>query len=196
MRRITLAIITLACTLTLPTGQVQAQFPLTIVAGPTISTVSADGYDTSSKTGFFVAAGTALPLNETVALLPFVGYVQKGAKFDGGTASYDYIEIPVQLGVQFPLNERLDLGLSAGPQVSFNVNCDEDGYDCSQYDDFKSTEFGILFGGSLGFPLTEQLGGSIGADYDLGLTDLFDSEGSFKNRVLYLWVSVTAMIGG
>jgi hypothetical protein len=138
MSKYAASILMLACSLALPASQARGQIPLTVVAGPAISTISTDEYDTSSKTGFFVAAGTAVPLGERFAILPFVGYVQKGADFDGGTASYDYIEIPVQLGAQFPLGERLSLGLSAGPEVGFNVKCDEDGIDCSkEYDDFN-----------------------------------------------------------
>lgn len=189
----------LACALGSLIEPVGAQIPVDIVAGPTISTVSTDAYDTKSKVGIFVAAGTAFPLSEKLFVSPYVGYVQKGTEFDDGTSgSYDYIEIPVFLGTQIPLNERWSLGISAGPQVAFNVRCDEDGYDCSQYEDFKRTEFGVIGGVGVGFPLSEAHVLSFGGTYDLGLTDVFSSEGdfSYKNRVLYLWVSFGSMIGG
>jgi hypothetical protein len=188
-----------ACCLASLGGPAGAQIPVDIVAGPTIATVSTDAYDTSSKVGFFVAAGTAFPLSETLFVSPYVGYVQKGTEFDDGTnGSYDYIEIPVFLGTQIPLNERWALGISAGPQVAFNVSCDEDGYDCSQYEDFKGTEFGIVGGVGLGVPISEAHVLSFGGTYDFGLTDIFSSEDdfSYKNRVLYLWVSFGSMIGG
>jgi hypothetical protein len=188
----------LALAVTLTSTPARAQIPLTVVAGPTIASVSTDAYDASSTVGFFVAAGTAYPLSERVSLMPFVGYVQKGAEFDGSKASYDYIEIPLFLGTRIALNEEWSLGLHAGPQVGFNINCDEDGYDCSDYEDFKGTEVGVVGGVALSHPLSESHTVSFGISYDLGLTDIFGSESdySFKNRVLSLWAGIGSMIGG
>lgn len=128
-------------------GRAQAQMPLNIVAGPTFANVSGDDVpdDASSKTGFFAAVGTALSISETLSIDPWVGYVQKGSSLDDGDFSIDYIEIPVFLSASLPMGESAVLGLSAGPQIAFQVNCeDTDGSDCSNNDNFKSTEFGIV----------------------------------------------------
>ncbi len=188
----------LACSLALAAGQAHAQIPLRILAGPTFSNVSTDEYDTSSKVGFFAAVGTSFALSESVSVSPFLGFVQKGAEFSDDTQdTYSYIEIPVLLGTQIPLGEKASLSLSAGPQFAFNINCDEDGYDCSEYDNYKSTEFGIVAGAGIGFPLTDPYSVSFGVSFDFGLTDVFDDlDGGYKNRVIYLWGSIGTMIGG
>jgi hypothetical protein len=198
MLKLTVSAAIVAGALAFPIGQGQAQVQLKLVAGPTFSTVATDEWDTSTKTGFFVAVGTAFPLGERFAVMPHVGYVQKGTEFSDDTkGSYDYIEIPILIGTKFPLGEKAELGISAGPQVAFNINCDEDGFDCSEYDDFKGTEFGIVGGAGVGFPLSDSKDLSFGASVDFGLTDVFDSvDGGYKNRVYYLWASIGTQIGG
>ena len=189
----------LICALAIPAGRAQAQTPLRILAGPTLSNVSTDEWETSSKLGFFAAVGTSFALSESVFVSPFLGYVQKGTTFDDDDSdgSYNYIEIPVLLGTEIPVGEKASLSISAGPQVAFNIKCDEDGVDCSDHEDFKSTEFGIVAGVGIGFPLTDPYNLSFGLSYDLGLTDVFEEdEGGFKNRVIYLWGSIGTAIGG
>jgi len=185
--------------LALSARKADAQIPINVVAGPTIATISTDDYDTSSKVGFFVAAGTAFPLAENLALMPWVGFVRKGADFsEGSSGNYDYIEIPILIGKQFPLNDKWTLGVDAGPEIAFNVKCDEDGYDCTEYDDFKKTDYGIMAGASLSVPVSETRTFSFGITYDLGLADVFDSEssGGYKNRVFYLFVGLGSIFGG
>jgi hypothetical protein len=178
-------------------GRAQAQMPLNIVAGPTFANVSGDDVpdDNSSKTGFFVAAGTAFSINETFSIDPWVGYVQKGTSFDDGDFSLDYIEIPVFLSATIPVGESASLGISAGPQIAFNVNCDENGDDCSEDSDFKSTEFGIVGAASIAFPLSDSVGLSLGGAADFGLTDVFDNSDG-KTRTYYLFAGLGFALGG
>jgi len=198
MLRFTSGAAFLACVLALSAGPAEAQFPLRILGGPTISNVSTDEYDTSSKVGFFAAVGTSFALSESVAVSPFLGFVQKGAEFSDETQdTYSYIEIPVLLGTQIPVGENASISLSAGPQVAFNINCDEEGYDCSEYDNHKSTEFGFVAGAGIGFPLTDPYDLSFGVSFDFGLTDVFDEmDGGYKNRVIYIWGSIGTVLGG
>lgn len=53
-----------------------------------------------------------------------------------------------------------------------------------------------MFGANVSFPLSENRNLALGAAYDLALTDLFDSEDSYKNRVLYLYAGFTTLLGG
>lgn len=185
--------ITLSVLLVAP---VDAQFPLSITAGPTFATLSGDdtdGFD--SKTGFFVAAGTIIPLNETFSIDPHLAYVQKGADVSGDELSLDYIEIPVLLTANIPLSESASVGLSAGPQVAFNTGCDDAGFDCSDEDDLNTTDFGILTSAGIGFPLSETVGLAVGGGADFGLTDVFDS-GDGSNRAYYIFVNLGFLIGG
>lgn len=172
-------------------GHVLAQTPIHLVAGPNISNISSDDFTGSdSKVGFFAAVGTSLALSENVAVSPYVAYVMKGAEFDGEDASYDYIEIPVLLSTSFPVGETTRLGIFGGPQVGFQVNCDEGGFDCTEFANHKSTEFGVIVGTGLNFGAFAV---SVGADW--GLTDLFDDL-DYKTRTYFLSLQYTAMVGG
>lgn len=185
------------------TGNLEAQLPINIAAGPSFSTISSDEFDTSTRTGFFVAVGTALPVGENVAIQPFVAFVQKGAKFSPeGEDIYNYIEIPVFLTYGIPLTETLGLGLSAGPQVAFNIKCNEtfpnvEDFDCKEYSNYDgSTEFGLAGSAALQFPAGSSTL-SVGAGFDLGLTDVFtDIDGGYKNRSFFLFGSFGTSLGG
>ena len=244
-------------------GQVQAQTPIHLVAGPNISNISSDDFpDSDSKVGFFVAVGTSLALGENVAVSPYVGYVMKGAEFDGedasydyieipvlfstsfpmgettrlgvfggpqigffaavGTsftlsekvsvspylayvkkgvtfdgedASYDYIEIPILLGTGFPVGETMTWNVFAGPQFGFQVNCDEDGFDCKEFSNHKGTEFGVVAGTGLEFPVSETGAFAVSIGADFGLTDLFD-ELDYKTRTYFLSLQYSTTLGG
>jgi hypothetical protein len=177
-------------------GQVQAQTPIHLVAGPNISNISSDDFpDSDSKVGFFVAVGTSLALGENVAVSPYVGYVMKGAEFDGEDASYDYIEIPILLGTGFPVGETMTWNVFAGPQFGFQVNCDEDGFDCKEFSNHKGTEFGVVAGTGLAFPVSETGAFAVSIGADFGLTDLFD-ELDYKTRTYFLSLQYSTTLGG
>lgn len=177
-------------------ARTQAQTPIHFVAGPNLGTISSDEFDDAeSKIGIFAAVGTSFMLSENVSLSPYVGYVQKGAEFNGEDASYDYIEIPVLLGTSFPVGETMAWSVFGGPQVGFQVNCDEGGFDCTEFTNHKSTEFGAIVGTGLRVPVSETgaLAASLGADF--GLTDLFD-ELDYKTRTYFLSLSYSTTLGG
>jgi len=189
--------------LLLTTGRVHAQVPLDIVAGPAFTSVSTDEFDTSSRTGFFAGIGTMFQVSERFAIRPYVSYVQKGAHFasDDGEDIYSYIEIPVFLSTGFPLSETVNLGISLGPQLAFNIKCNETvpgepDYDCKDYEDYGgSTEFGVVGSVGLQFPVgSSSLG--VGAGFDLGLKDVFkDIQGGYKNRALFIFVGYGMSLG-
>jgi hypothetical protein len=192
--------------LLLTPGLVQAQFPLNFAAGATFANISTDEFETSSKTGFFAAVGTSFALGENLSLQPYVGYVQKGASFgtdgDAGEDTYSYIEIPLFLSLGVPLSESLTLGISAGPQVGFLIDCKESvpgepDFDCKEYDDYDGdVEFGLLGSVGLMFPVGSSTL-AVGAGYDRGLTDIFtDIDGGYKNSVFHLFLNYSLPLGG
>lgn len=153
--------------------------------------------------GFFAGVGTGVSLGEVLSIQPWVVYVQKGAEFSGGGEdTYSYIEIPVFVSLGFPLSESVGLGISAGPQVAFNLTCNESvpgeaDFDCKDYDDYDgSTEFGFVASASLLFPVgSSSL--SVGGGVDFGLTDIFtELDGGYKNRVFYLFAGYGLSLGG
>lgn len=172
--------------------QAQAQMPVHLSAGPTLGTISSDDFpDSESSIGFFAAVGTSLPVGESVAISPYLAYVQKGAEFDGESASYDYIEIPVLISTWFPVGENMSWTIFAGPALGFQINCDEGGFDCTEFADHKSTEFSVLAGTGLKFPN----GLSVGIGVDVGMTDLFDTA-DYKTRTFWASLGYTLGLGG
>lgn len=175
----------------------EAQIPLGISVGPTFANLTgdeADGFD--SKIGFFVSGGTSIAVGETFSIDPGVVYVQKGAEYAaGGDLSLDYFEIPVLVTASFPSGENGSFGFSLGPQVAFNVNCDDDGSDCSDETEFNSTEFGLVAGAHIGFSLSEAVGVSFGGGGDFGFTDPFDTVDA-SNTVYFLSAGLNFALGG
>lgn len=178
-------------------GQVEAQFPLNFSVGPTFANLTGDDDEgLESKTGFFIAAGTDIALNETFSLGPNLAYVQKGTSYEaGGDLSLDYIEIPVFLNATFPAGESGSFGFGVGPQVAFNISCDDDGFDCSDDENLNTTEFGIVAGANVMFPLSDGVGLSLGGGGDFGLSDPIDNQ-DLKNTVYYLLAGLSITVGG
>jgi hypothetical protein len=198
MRRVFGSAIAAFILLAFAVRQVEAQLPVAFVAGPTFSTISSSEFDdTGSKTGFFAAVGTSFPLTETVSFNPYVGYVKKGTTFDDGDSeeSFDYIEIPLLLNVGFPLGETSSLGLSAGPAIGFQISCDEDGFDCSEYEDHKGTEFSFMGTAGVSFQTSPTGRFTVGAAYDLGLTNIYEDL-DYKTRTIFLFLAYSTVVGG
>jgi hypothetical protein len=197
MRRILASAIVTFVLLAFAAERAEAQLPLAFVAGPTFSTISSSEYDnTGSKTGFFAAVGTSFPLTETVSFNPYVGYVKKGTTFDGDFAeSFDYIEIPLLVNVVFPLGETSRLGLSAGPAIGFQISFDEDGFDCSEFEDHKGTEFSFMGTAGVSFSTSPTGSFTVGAAYDLGLTDIYE-DFDYKTRTIFLFLAYSTVVGG
>ena len=206
IRRLERALGALAVLLLIGAAHAQAQYPLIIVAGPTFATTS--HHDANSKTGFFVAAGTSVPINETFAIEGFAAYVQKGAKFEDAEDDYsedfskNVLEIPIFLAANIPVSESVMLGLSVGPQFSFDLSCEADVegigvFDCDEDDDYKSTEFGIFGAAGLGFPVGENMQLYLGVGADFGLTAIFDNDDeNEKTRTYSAYAALGIPIGG
>lgn len=175
----------------------EAQFPLSFNVGPTFANLSGDDADDlDSKIGFFAAVGTAIPLDGTFSIGPNLAYVQKGAEYPaGGELALDYVEIPVFLNADFPTGDNASFGFGVGPQVAFNVGCEDGGIDCSDSDSLNGTEFGIVANGHFGFPLSETVDLSFGAGGDFGLTDVTDTS-SFSTSTYFLSAGLNMALGG
>src|SRR5688572_23134261 len=130
---------------------------------------------------------------------PGVAYVQKGTSYsDGGDdleLALDYVEIVAFLSAYLPLGESLVFSAGAGPEVAFNIGCDDDGFDCSDSDDLNGTDYGIVAVANLLFPLSETLGLAVGGGADFGMTDVFSS-GDAANRAYFLFAGLGFTVGG
>ena len=127
------------------------------------------------------------------------GYSQKGfaASAFGAdvTTEIDYLELTVLAGMPLSLGERSSVQLLAGPALAFKLSCGVSATfmgeslsgDCGD-DGPKSMDMGLAGGARLEIGLSETMGLSVGALYNLGLLNMDDSGGSgtVKSRVMTL----------
>ena len=184
-----------------------AQLTLGVSGGVVSSTlVGADieAEDPQSLTGLSLGAYLAIPLAGRVSIVPGGHYVQKGAKSEEagvGTLEFgvSYFELPVLLSLALT-SEDSPVGFSvfAGPSFAFEVGCTEtftdtdgtsDSDDCAPADEDERQTFdvGALFGGTVQFPLTDQMALTVSGGADLGLRtlDTQDDPDDVRNRAFF-----------
>ena len=172
---------------------------LGLKAGVNFANVVGDDVEgAESKTGFAGGLFFMYQFNKLFAIQPEAYYIMKGATDEqtlaGETAevtlSLDYIEIPILFKVLIPIeNSPIRPSVFVGPYVGFNSTAKAKLEYMGQsveddIEDIKSTEFGLVFGAGLGFPVgTNEVG--VDFRYGLGLTTLDDSaeNADIKNSV-------------
>jgi len=158
-----------------------SQVGLGIKAGVNFSNIDFEDISTDSKTGFHFGGFANVKLGETFALQPEILYSTIGAEFPDGTDDIDfhYLQIPILLQANLSI-----LNLYAGPQIGIITNVDvPEPYD----DEFKSTDWSMIFGAGIDLPLKFEVGGR----YVYGITDVSDIPdfGSVNNHTWQLYVS-------
>lgn len=157
---------------------------------------------TDSKSGFLVGAFVGIGIAGNWGIRPEIAYVQKGAKVEGSDAvtgepltqtwDFDYLELLLPVGIDLAVEgESVQPRLYVGPTLGLTLSCEFDPdtgdppQDCK--DDFKSSDFGIVFG------IGVELGSGPGAfladlRYDYGIVDINDTGDnvSRKNRSIQL----------
>jgi opacity protein-like surface antigen len=136
----------------------------------------------SSRSGFTVGAGVTLgsPVGLGIEAL----YAQRGvsSSIAGDSRRLNYIDIPAYLRIALP-TPGISPFAYAGPQMSFEMQCDSDGAACPNSGRPKTTYAGII-GGGLKFGALHNL--SVDARYIYGLTDLklstVSTSQSYKTR--------------
>jgi hypothetical protein len=178
----------------------QAQMQLGLKAGLNLANLSGDDAGSpDSKTGFAFGGFFTYQFSPMFAIQPEIYYSMKGATekmtVEGITVdltyTFDYIEIPLLIKFMIPIQgSNIKPAIFAGPHVAINTTAKvkaeyQDQSQEEDINDFKSTEFGLQFGGGVGFPVGN---GELGFDirYIMGLTTLFDVEADpdVKNSVL------------
>lgn len=172
---------------------------LGLKAGVNFANVVGDDVEgAESKTGFAGGLFFMYQFNKLFTIQPEAYYTMKGATDEqtlaGETAevtlSLDYIEIPILFKVLIPIeNSPIRPSVFVGPYVGFNSTAKAKLEYMGQsveddIEDIKSTEFGLVFGAGLGFPVgTNEVG--VDFRYGLGLTTLDDSaeNADIKNSV-------------
>ncbi len=187
-------------TITLFSISAQAQMQLGLKAGLNLANLSGDDAGSpDSKTGFAFGGFFTYQFSPMFAIQPEIYYSMKGATenitFEGTTVdltyTFDYIEIPFLIKFMIPIKEsNVKPAIFAGPYFAINttakVKAEYQGQSEEEdLDELKSSEFGLQFGGGIGFPVGN---GELGFDvrYILGLSTIFDVEGDpdVKNSVI------------
>jgi hypothetical protein len=107
----------------------------------------------------------------------------QGAKYDGGrTDKLGYLNIPVLVQYMFDNGFRLE----TGPQLGFLLNAKSDlgGTEIDVKDQLNSTDVSWAFG--VGYITPSGFG--VDARYNLGLTNISESDNSVKNSVFQLGI--------
>jgi hypothetical protein len=176
------------------------QMQIGLKAGLNISNLSgSDAGSPDSRTGFAGGAYFMYQFSPMFAIQPEAYYTMKGAKQKGtesgytytATLSLDYIEIPVLLKLLIPIQgSNINPSVFAGPSIAFNtthkVKVEVAGQSAeSDIQNIKSTDFSLVFGAGLGFPIGKnQLGFDV--RYILGLSTIDDTSdpSDVKNGVI------------
>lgn len=129
--------------------------------------------------GFAFGGFLTFNLSPTIALQPEVLYSMKGFKVTVEGVDVDmtlnYLEIPVLLKARFG-NSTTRPSLFAGPALGILLSskAEASGFSVDTDDLWKTTDFGIVFGGGVDFPAGQGTM-MFDARYTLGLTQTPDS---------------------
>jgi hypothetical protein len=167
-----------------------------IIAGVNFASLTGDNTNNqSSLTGFHAGAVVDIPFADGFSVQPGLVYSAQGAEYedseeDGisydGKFKLDYLNVP--LIVKYEVADGFTL--EAGPQIGFNISA-KDEYESPEdsgeedIEDFKSIDFAASVG--LGYTMASGL--NIGARYNIGLTELDDSDvepENWKNGVVQI----------
>ena len=161
-------------------------------AGVNFSDITGDDVDSfKGLTSFHVGAVAEFPISDSFSVQPELLYSAQGSDYEedsfSGSVKADYLNIPVM--AKFYVGEGFSV--EAGPQVGFLMSA-KDEYDDGDEDikDFlKGTDFGV----NLGVGYTLDSGLNFGARYNLGLSNVNDSDdldggAEYKNSVIQVSV--------
>lgn len=162
-----------------------------VKGGLNISNFSGDteGVDLKSRFGFNVGGFVEIKISEKFALQPEVLYSTQGATFENVgaevngtfyTGDIDFNLAYINVPVMFKYYAAEKFSVEAGPQIGFLTSAKSktklDGFSGSNEldakDSFESIDFGLNLGA--GYDFTENF--SIGARYNLGLSNIAKTE--------------------
>ena len=161
-------------------------------AGVNFSYITGDDVDSfSGRTAFHVGFVAEIMISEQFAFQPELLYSAQGSDYDdedfSGSVQADYLNIPLM--AKFYVGEGFSV--EAGPQVALLLSAKDDYGDGEEdiKDFLKSTDFGVNLG--LGYKMESGL--NFGARYNLGLSNVNDSDdldagAEYKNSVIQVSV--------
>jgi hypothetical protein len=151
-----------------------------VVAGVNFASINGDDTDNlSSLTGIHAGVVVDIPLGEMFSIQPGLVYSAQGAEYSesegyDGKFKLDYLNLPVI----FKYEVADGFTLEAGPQVGFLMSAKDEYESPGDSGEDEIDEFikGIDFAASLGLGYRMESGLSIGARYNIGLSEFPDDE--------------------
>lgn len=189
MRRVVMIMLVMALMLSIG-ASADARMKLGPKAGVAIASVSGDELEgLSSKTGLNLGAFVEVPTgaNSPIAIRGEVNLINKGAKEEDGGATLklnlDYIEVPVLVKYNIPVQGQIAPNLFAGPVVGilttakqkYEFDGDEEELDVKEF--LKSTDFSLCLGGGVDIMMGTSGVLTLDLRYELGLTNILDEDG-------------------
>lgn len=134
---------------------------------------------TNSALGFTGGIYAEFPLSSYISIQPEVLYSQKSTEesdefFDGNNqTTFSYLEVPVLLRLNIPLEGSVSPFITAGPYVGYLLDAKDEfngeTEDISEY--IEDLNYGFMIGGGI------QFGNfSLDVRYDIGLANIFKDE--------------------
>lgn len=152
-------------------------------AGVNITSQEADGdgitIETDSKTGFYVGAIAKFGLADALKLRLELNYATYGYKFEFAdeetTTNLNHLDIPILFEYNLRLGDALGAYVNAGPQIGYALSGSDDDEDID-FDEYNRLDFGLAFGGGVGFGVAGDNMLYLEIRYFLGLANLNDSD--------------------
>jgi hypothetical protein len=162
-------------------------------AGVNIATITGDDTDgIDSRTSFHIGAVVEIPISDDFSVQSELLYSSQGAKGKslGGDIDfkYNYLNLPIMAKYYVAENFSLEAGPQVGLLLSAKVESDENttielatskANEVDVKDVTSSIDFGLKFGA--GYKLESGL--NFGAHYNLGLSNIYDGEGSDNTKI-------------
>jgi len=151
------------------------------------STQAGTGESKKMRLGFGGGAFVSFNLADQFAIQPELLYVQKGVKYEAGSAKMtvkaDYIELPLYLKWNPTVAGKIQPSIFAGPYVAMLMGAKiktegfadpADNGEEDIKDSTKSTDFGVSFGAGFGYKLDPKGELFLNVRYDLGMSKIDD----------------------
>ena len=201
------------CSAFLFSSPLSGQTTLGFQGGLSLATIGgsdADYMDPGYRTGIGLGAFLNLPVTELLSIQPEFFYLQKGFQTtEQGveiTFAVDYVEIPVLLRIDVPVEGTIAPYFLVGPALGFKASCEVTGsdagvevsLDCDEAEvELKALDLGAVVGAGLSFeagPGDFQ----IQARYNYGFMSVDDSEyeDDIKSRAFSFLVGYSFLMGG
>lgn len=139
-------------------------------------------FDSGTRMGFHGGIFMEKPINEYLSIQPEINFIQKGGSesdsdefvdFSDEDVTLSYIDVPLLLKVNIPLDGNISPFLTAGGYVGYLLDAKAEfgGTTEDISDEVKDISYGLLFGVGANF-------GNffIEARYDYGLSNVFDDD--------------------